>query len=382
MDYDLVVTGLGCAGLSFVYHLLNSPLKNQRILLIDNDPKQKNDRTWCYWSEEPLEIHPKNSPLVSWNNISLKNGSFTTIKPLVDLRYFQIKSSDFYASVTEKIHAADNITWMLDSVTDIIVRDGRPVVTTLNNGTVTGKKILNSIPLCSLKDKNYLKQVFLGWEIETSSACFDPSRVILMDFETALPSETAFVYILPHTKKRALVEYTLFTKEPFVAKTLLESKLKKYIQEKLGVDEYIINYREEGCIPMTTKNLYTEVKHPDLISLGSVAGCTKPSTGYTFHTIQKHSKQVIDALVECKGGSKLDWIRKARFSFYDNILLNIATRWPGELPFVFQDLFKKNNGQDILDFLNEETTFLQELSILSRLKFKIFIKSLLRYETH
>ena len=135
-------------------------------------------------------------------------------------------------------------------------------------------------------------------------------------------------------------------------------------------------------IPMTTKIIESLNKHPDLISLGSVAGCTKPSTGYTFHSIQKHSKQVINALLKKAPLEKFSWVRKARFSFYDNILLNIAVKWPSELPLVFQDLFKKNNGRDILRFLNEETTFFEELSILSKLKFKIFIKSLLNYESH
>ena len=382
MDYDIIVTGLGCAGLSFVFHLLNSPLKNQKILLIDNDPKLKNDRTWCYWSEEPLEIHPKNAPLVSWENLSLSNGPCPIDKPLTNLKYFQIKSADFYASVLEKIHTADNITWILDSVTDIPIVNGNPVVQTVNHGRIMGGKILNSIPFSNFENKTYLKQVFLGWEIETDFSCFDPKKVTLMDFENALPTETAFVYILPFTERRALVEYTLFTREATVDKGLIELKLADYIHKKLGVTNYTISHREEGSIPMSTKYLNSENKHPDLIPLGSIAGCTKPSTGYTFHTIQKHSKQVIAALSANTPIKKLNWVRKARFSFYDNIILNIASRWPRELPFVFQDLFKKNSGRDILMFLNEETTFFQEISILSKLKFKIFIKSLLNYESH
>jgi lycopene beta-cyclase len=382
MDYDIIVTGLGCAGLSFVYHLLNSPLKTQKILLIDNDPKLKNDRTWCYWSKNPLEIHPKNAPIVFWENVSLSQGRESIDKSLGDLKYYQIKSSDFYASVIEKIRATTSITWLLDSVIDIPIIAGSPVVQTKNNGYIKGKKILNSIPLLSFKTKTVLKQVFLGWEIETNHSCFNPKTVTLMDFEQALPNETAFVYILPFSEKRALVEYTIFTKESSIDRAVLESKLSFYIANKLATSDFSIIYSEEGSIPMTTKNMGPKNEHPDLISLGSIAGCTKASTGYTFHTIQKHSKQVIAALTTTTHSKKLNWVRKARFSFYDNILLNIASRWPSELPQVFKDLFKKNSGKDILLFLNEESTFVQELTILSRLKFKIFIKSLLNYESH
>ncbi|WP_158860541.1 lycopene cyclase family protein [Lunatibacter salilacus] len=382
MDYDIVVTGLGCAGLSFVYHLLNSPLKNQKILLIDNDPKQQNDRTWCYWSEDPLEIHPRTGPVIYWDKMSITNGLHSVDKSLGNLKYYQIKSSDFYNHVLAKIRVQKNITWILDAVIDIPIINGAPVVRTGNHGVIRGTKIFNSIPLSSKSTKRYLKQVFVGWEIESKNPCFDPKTVTLMDFDSLIDTETAFVYILPFSEKRGLVEYTIFTKETNIDKTQLEAKLSSYIKNKLGVEDYKINFREEGAIPMSTKNNYNQLDHSDLILLGSIAGCTKPSTGYTFHTIQKHSKKVVNSLVNKSPSKNLKWKRKFRFSFYDNILLNIACKWPNELPHLFQDLFQKNKGRDILLFLNEETSFLQELSILIRLKFEVFIKSLLNYESH
>lgn len=382
MDYDIVVTGLGCAGLSFVYHLLNSPLKDQNILLIDNDQKQQNDRTWCYWSNEPLAIHPKSVPTIFWDKISISNGNHTVDKTLGNLKYYQIRSSDFYSSVLDKIRTKKNITWILDSVIDIPIVDGAPVVKTSSNGIIKGKKIFNSIPFFIKTQKPHLKQVFLGWEIESKTSCFDPQKVTLMDFDQSIGTEIAFVYILPFSDKRGLVEYTLFTKEPKIDKALFELKLTSYIKHNLGVDDYKIIFREEGSIPMTTKHLNNYPNHPDLILLGSIAGCTKPSTGYTFHTIQKLTLKVIASLLDEAPSKRSNWIRKSRFSFYDNILLNIACKWPNELPILFQNLFQKNKGKDILLFLNEETTFLQELSILIRLKFKIFIKSLLNYESH
>ncbi|HSI76355.1 MAG TPA: lycopene cyclase family protein [Lunatimonas sp.] len=382
MEYDIVVTGLGCAGLSFVYQLLNSPLKNQKILLIDKDPKQQNDRTWCYWSEEPLDIHPRTVPIIFWDKISISNGLHSLDKSLEKLKYYQIKSSDFYNCVLEKIRAQKNITWILDAVIDIPIINGAPVVKTVNHGEIRGTKIFNSIPLSSKTPKRHLKQVFVGWEIESKNPCFDPEKVTLMDFDSLIDTETAFVYILPFSENRGLVEYTIFTEEIIFDKTLLEAKLSSYIKNKLGVEDYKISFREEGTIPMSTKNNGNHHTHSDLILLGSIAGCTKPSTGYTFHTIQKHSKKVVDSLVNKSPGKNLNWKRKFRFSFYDNILLNIASKWPNELPYLFQDLFQKNNGKDILLFLNEETSILQELSILIRLKFKIFIKSLLNYEIH
>ena len=50
--YDYIVTGGGCAGLSFILHLLQAPsLANKTILLIEKEQNRTNDRTWCYWEK-------------------------------------------------------------------------------------------------------------------------------------------------------------------------------------------------------------------------------------------------------------------------------------------------------------------------------------------
>ncbi|WOC40926.1 hypothetical protein [Polaribacter sp. HL-MS24] len=54
MKYDYIIAGSGCAGLSLLHSLLNTPsLQNTSILVIDQDQKQHNDRTWCFWEKQP-----------------------------------------------------------------------------------------------------------------------------------------------------------------------------------------------------------------------------------------------------------------------------------------------------------------------------------------
>jgi lycopene beta-cyclase len=44
---------MGCAGLSFAVHLIQSgKFSDKKILLIDKAPKIQNDRTWCFWENE------------------------------------------------------------------------------------------------------------------------------------------------------------------------------------------------------------------------------------------------------------------------------------------------------------------------------------------
>lgn len=54
MKYDYIIAGSGCAGLSLLYSLLQSPsLQYKSILVIDQAQKKNNDRTWCFWEKTP-----------------------------------------------------------------------------------------------------------------------------------------------------------------------------------------------------------------------------------------------------------------------------------------------------------------------------------------
>ena len=51
--YDFIIVGSGAAGLSLAYHLINSPLRDRSILIVDRAPKERNDRTFCFWTDQP-----------------------------------------------------------------------------------------------------------------------------------------------------------------------------------------------------------------------------------------------------------------------------------------------------------------------------------------
>jgi lycopene beta-cyclase len=202
----------------------------------------------------------------------------------------------------------------------------------------------------------------------------------MMHFVTDQQKKTDFFYILPYNKKEALIEYTLYTKNG-VEMSEMERKLSEYMESELGESEYEITFKESGSIPMTTFEIPTH-QNPNIISIGTLAGCSKPSTGYTFYDIQKHCMSIVSELNKNGTVSSRKWNRKPRFRFYDNIILNIAIKWPGALPDIFMQMFSRNQPNLVLKFLHEETNIWEELGLLSRLKFGIFLKSLLNYEKH
>ena len=43
----------GCASLSIIMRMIASEKFSQKkILLVDREPKIRNDRTWCFWEQE------------------------------------------------------------------------------------------------------------------------------------------------------------------------------------------------------------------------------------------------------------------------------------------------------------------------------------------
>lgn len=382
VTYDYIISGLGCAGLSLVYYLLDSPLRDKNILLIDNSSKIENDRTWCYWSEKPLSIHPKNTPLIFWNSINIKEGKNSVKANLQNLKYFHIKSSDFYKEVIEKIKKFPNVSFLKDKVEKIESSNGEQIeVTSQKSGIFTSNILFNSIPFNStINEKSILKQTFVGWKVSSKVDSFDPSAVSMMHFISDQKKKTDFFYILPYNKREALIEYTLYTKCE-VEVSMMEQKLSNYLKNQIGVSDYDITFKESGSIPMTTFQS-SPPENPNIIHLGTLAGCSKPSTGYTFYDIQKHCKSIVQELEKTGKVNSKKWERKSRFGFYDNIILNIAVKWPGELPGIFSQMFLKNQANLVFKFLHEETNIWEEISLLSKLKFGVFFKSLLNYERH
>ena len=111
--------------------------------------------------------------------------------------------------------------------------------------------------------------------------------------------------------------------------------------------------------------------------IGTAGGQTKASSGYTFQFIQKQSAQIVDYLISGKSLRQLPATPK-RFRFYDNTLLHILyhNKLPGDK--IFTRLFKKNKPQQVLRFLDNESSLKEELKSISTLPTLPFLKAALK----
>jgi lycopene beta-cyclase len=113
-----------------------------------------------------------------------------------------------------------------------------------------------------------------------------------------------------------------------------------------------------------------------VILIGTAAGSVKCSTGYAFFTMFEHARRISDALKNSNPLPKP--YHQPRFSFYDNLLLILLHEKPYLGKLVFESLFNKVKTETILKFLQEKTSFTEDLIILGSLPKLPFLWSLIQ----
>ncbi len=371
--YDYIVTGGGCAGLSFILHVLQTPsLSNKSILLIEKEQNRTNDRTWCYWEKKSGFF--EEIVFRKWDMAWFHGLGYGALKHLGPYAYKMIRGIDFYNHCYDRIAQSGRVDLLHETVKGIEnTEDG--VVVSAGNEIFRGDFAFNSIlfeqPI--LKDKTiYLLQHFKGWIIETKAPVFDPEKPTLMDFRVGQDEGTTFVYVMPFSATRALVEFTLFTPK-LLEQESYDQGLKDYLRDFLKLEEYTVVEEEFGVIPMTD-HVFPAV-NGNIVHLGTAGGQTKPSSGYTFRFIQKHVAAVVDQLVLSGNPFLKKSVLQKRFMWYDRVLLHMLfhKKMPGAR--IFTLLFSRNPIQRIFRFLDNETKLAQELILLNTLPQWPFMKA-------
>ncbi|QEC41020.1 lycopene cyclase family protein [Pseudobacter ginsenosidimutans] len=371
--YDYIFTGAGCAAMSLLMRLLKHPsTSNKRILLVDKDNSGMYNKTWCFWEKgtgffESI-VHHQYDQLWYYGN------EYSKCSNIFPYHYKMIRGEDFYHHCMKEIARYPNVEWLREEVS-AIDGEGEEATAQINGQIFSASYIFNSIifrPPVLKKNEHMLLQHFKGWFIETEEPVFDPAAATLMDFRVSQEHGTAFVYVMPLSQRRALVEYTLFTTELLTAEQY-ETALKQYLQANIKSTYTVLN-KEEGKIPMT--NYRWPESKGRLINIGTAGGQTKPSSGYTFQFIQQQADLLCHQLAKDQQPRPKSY-QHTRFHFYDAVLLEVLAKQysPGEI--IFTRLFSKNKLSSVLQFLGNQSTLSDELRIISVLPKWTFLKAAL-----
>ena len=351
-EFDYVILGGGCAGLSLAYELeINGKIKNKKLAIVEIRDEYKRDRTWSFW--KVFDHNFDDCVIKSWNNFSInsKSGSHEVLNK--EYPYQTIDSGLFYKKILNQLKQNKNIEFFKN-------------IDQLNSDNSI---IFNSIP-AKVNYESKLWQHFKGVEIETTENIFDDEIFNLMDFDCDQRDEVHFFYTLPFAKNKALIETTWLSKIDDNSLKDYDMQLEKYIKETLKIKNYKINFQEQGAIPLFFPSNQIE---KNKINIGSNGGMTRLSTGYTFLNIQDHSKYIANNIENIKNIGPYNIGKK--YEFLDNIFLNVLKKHPDKMPKIFLNMFKAPS-KTVIKFLSNKSNIFEDLAIILKMPKWIFIKNI------
>ena len=368
--YDYIICGAGLSGLILSHKIINDRyFDNKSVLIIDKDLSHRDHKTWCFWEEK--ESIWNDYVVKAWSNICFKSTNIVKETHLENITYKMIKSVFFFESIINKIKNEKNFTIIEDEIVEI--KESNVVKVKTKSNEFESDFIFNSLFDLNTLKSSYplLIQHFKGWTIKTDYEFFNDDVATIMDFSINQKNDTRFFYVLPISKNKALVEFTLFSKS-FLADEEYDLELKKYIK-KLGIKSYVVDEKEKGAIPMTC-HPFEKNNSNKIINIGTAGGWTKPSSGYTFKFVDKNCEKVIKFLKEKKSSKKISF--KTRHWIYDLIFLHVLYTKNNLGKNLFEKMFAKNKTELVLRFLDNDTSIKEEINIASSFPKVLFTKSL------
>ena len=376
-EYDVLIAGGGGAGLGLAYALITAISKPPSILIVEKESKTNNDRTWCFWG-------PSSAPFTTiachaWQQLSVQSEDFHRTFHLGDQRYWMVKGIDYYRYIRQRLQETPGVRWIQGSVQSIEDTSDKALVH-LGDETVPARWVFDSVLQPSdlvIDEAHYhpIKQHFKGWEIETRQDYFTPEMATWFDFRTPQIDGLCFCYVLPFTRRRALVEYTLFSAS-LLSGPQYEQGLKDYIRDVLGIPDYSIISEEAGVIPMTDQPFRRKAS-PHVLNIGTKGGLVKPSTGYAFARMQRDAQAIASSLARYGHPFSLP-VAPRRYRLFDSILLQILYRHGHLAKPIFVRLFQRNPIGRILRFLDETSSPLEAARLLASLLPYPFLRAFLK----
>jgi len=379
---DVILAGGGLSGLTLALELARQPFFQQhKILLLDRDEKDKNDRTWCFWAAKEEVLPPVT--FKTWDECRFFSDDWNILLDIAPYCYHMVRGLDFYRWAKLELEKYPNVRRLTANITGINAQTGCVYT---DQGDFTSGVVFNSaftqrslVPLANAQypqppftvqgtAKNnsahyvHLLQHFQGWTIETPTASFDPQAMTFMDYRLEQYGQTRFVYVLPFSATRALVEFTVFS-PALCPPEEYDRELNAYVVEQLKIKEFAVVEREFGVIPMTDRPFaLTEGR---VINIGTAGGFVKASSGYAFLRTQRRLRAFVAAWVQ-QGAPDTTLLQSAwHYRFFDSIMLHVLQEGRMAGKDFFARLFRRLPAPLVLRFLDEDANFREILRLLS-----------------
>ena len=351
-EFDYIIIGGGCAGLSLAYELeIHEKFKNKTLAIIEPRNDYIRDKTWSFWKVAAHNF--EDCVKHSWSNFSVNIPNQTKYVQCDNSPYQSIDSGLFYEKIINTLKKNTNINFFKN----------------INEISTENAFIFNSV--CNVSDsKNDLWQHFSGIEIETNKDVFDNQIFNLMDFDCEQRDSVHFFYTLPFSKKNALIETTWISDLNHPTNRDYSIQLEDYIKNKLKIKKYEIKFKETGAIPLFHPQ---NIKKINQMEIGTAGGMTRLSTGYTFMNIQSQSKYIRENFenIQKVNNFKVN----SKYKFLDNIFLKVLKKNSEKMPEIFFKMFNCSPST-VINFLSNNSNIYEDFSIILKMPKLVFLKEL------
>jgi lycopene beta-cyclase len=263
---------------------------NARILVAERDTSFGGNHTWSFHRRDispAVQGWLSSLPTHSWNSYLVR---FPGYERMVDLEYSSTTSQMLAGVVNQRLvdDQGSGSRLLLDTeVSDI----SAGTITTGNGEQFRARCVIDcrgqrrhslgnedaGTPVCGY-------QKIYGTEIELDDD-WPYSVPMLMDACVDQGDGFHFVYVLPFTRRRVLVEDTWFSNSPSVDFEASAKHLRSYIEKNTKSKWNTIRF-ERGCLPMPLRGLAPEpapqLSSPTLLAGGYAGGWFHAATGYSF----------------------------------------------------------------------------------------------------
>ena len=367
--YDLVVIGAGLSSLMFLNRYLKK-FKKHSVLILESKKNIKKDQTFCVWEGPGLDSIQKNfnlQPKKTWNKILIQDQDKNisrTISP------YQYVCFDGYETFNRLIKEhANQVEIKRNILVDKIEKKHDVFNIFCKNKLFQGHYVVDS----RNNDKDldvtsvHVKQAFVGHEIDVPKDTFSSDQATIMSFKDN-SEEVEFTYILPFSSKKALIETTVFSKNPN-----LNSIARKHKELLKVYKDYKVIRSEKAIIPMAIVKDETE---NTALRIGTNAGMIRPSSGYSMRRIASWILNINIVKLNEANHKYYQYKQDKFLNWLDSIFLKVIYYYPDQGPYLFMQLFSRVNMSSLIRFLSDKPSILDLIKVLWSMPKILMIKGM------
>lgn len=275
-SFEVVLVGGGLGNSLLALALLQRSPRCS-LALIEAGTRLGGNHTWSFHEGDlPAGARAYVEPLLEyrWPFYEVRFRSFVR---RVDLPYASFTSARLHACVERVFSQSPNAQLFLGRKS---VRSDANRVVLDDGSTLAGDLVVDGRGPERFEAQSASRfQKFLGLEVSLRRPS-PVSEPILMDARVSQNEGLRFVYVLPFTPERVLIEDTYFSETPELDEEEIERRIRRYAEANGFALDQVLR-REVGVLPLPARMPQPRAE-PGPLASGYGGGWFHPTTGYSF----------------------------------------------------------------------------------------------------